>query len=181
MSHPQQPPPPYQPGPAAPQPPAKKRKKWPFIVGGLVALIVIISVANGGKTDKTEPTTPAAAAPTQDTPAPAAPPTQEAKKPASRVVVYEVTGAGQALNITYTTDGMTSSEQVAAAALPWTKQLELPAGQALQVVSVVAQAGDGTPEIAAKITVDGKVVKEGKSSGQFAVVTVSENIGSLGN
>ncbi|SUE15753.1 membrane protein [Rhodococcus gordoniae] len=48
---------PHQPG--APVPPAgygpvqqKKRKKWPWIVGGLVAVFVIASVSGGGDDDK---------------------------------------------------------------------------------------------------------------------------------
>lgn len=173
--------PPYgQPYPPAPAPvPPKKTKKWPWIVGGVVALIVIASVANGGKNDTstTNTTTPAAAS----APVAAPPVAEKPAAPAKRTVVYEVTGAGTANNITYTSDGMTSTEQVSNVPLPWSKTIELPTGEALQMVSVLAQAGTGTPEIAAKITVDGKVIKEGKSSGQYAVVTVNENIGSLGN
>ncbi|HWO59593.1 MAG TPA: MmpS family transport accessory protein [Umezawaea sp.] len=179
MSQPQPGPPPYGPPPYYPPPVApKKAKKWPWVVGIVVALIVVASIASGGKT----PTTPAASTPGASAPA-AAPVENEkpAEKPAAnvRTVVYEVTGAGTANSITYTTDGMTSSEQVGDAPLPWTKTLELPAGEAFQMVSILAQAGEGTPEIAAKITVDGKVVKEGKSSGQYAVVTINENIGSF--
>ncbi|KHJ72138.1 MULTISPECIES: DUF4352 domain-containing protein [Rhodococcus] len=50
--------------PGAPVPPAgyepaqqKKRKKWPWIVGGIVAVFVIASVSGGGDDDK--PSTPA--------------------------------------------------------------------------------------------------------------------------
>lgn len=169
------PPPTGQPAPLS-SPPAKKRKKWPFVLGAIVLLVVIIAVANGGTQPQNPPAAPAsdtAAAPAVEQPA-------AEQKATTRVVVYEVTGAGSANNITYTTDGMTSSEQVGQVPLPWSKTIELPVGEALQMVSVLAQAGDGTPEISAKITVDGKVIKEGKSSGQYAVVTVNENIGSLG-
>ena len=184
MSQPQPGPPGYGPPSYYPPPPVapKKTKKWPWVVGIIVALVVVASIANGGKT----PTTPAASTPGASTPAAApvenaVPAEKPAEKPAAnvRTVVYEVTGAGTANSITYTTDGMTSSEQVGDAPLPWTKTLELPAGEAIQMVSILAQAGEGTPEIAAKITVDGKVVKEGKSSGQYAVVTINENIGSF--
>jgi hypothetical protein len=164
----------YQPAPAPA--PKKKTKKWPWIVGGIVALIVIGGVANGGKDSAPAAggTTTAAAQPTAVQPA-----APVEKKPAMHTVVYEVTGAGTANNITYTTDGMTSTEQVSNAALPWSKTIELKTGQAIQMVSVMAQAGAGTPEISVKITVDGKVIKEGKSSGQYAVVNVNENIGSF--
>jgi len=50
-----QPPPPQgpqnwgQPGPVAPTP--KKKKKWPWVVGGVVALFVVAAIAGGGKSD----------------------------------------------------------------------------------------------------------------------------------
>jgi hypothetical protein len=157
--------------------------KWVWVVGIFVALVVIGGALNGGESAKKDDAQapPAGAATTTAAPVEAvAPPPAAEQKPAKRVVVYEVIGAGKANSITYTTDGMTSTEQVGDTPLPWSKTIELPADEAIQVVSVLAQAGDGTPEITAKITVDGVVVKEGKSSGQYAVVTVNENIGSLG-
>ena len=39
---------------------------------------------------------------------------------------------------------------------------------------------DEQPPISATITVDGKVVKTGKSSGAYAIVSVNESIGTLG-
>ncbi|MEU7475817.1 MmpS family transport accessory protein [Lentzea sp. NPDC042327] len=158
-------------------PPKKKAKKWPWVIGGVVALFVIIGLANGGKT----PAPTNSANPTVMTEQPAVPaPVQQPAPAAKRTVIYEITGAGQASSITYTTDGLTSTQQEGDVNLPWSKTIELPAGEALQMVSMIAQAGQGTPEIAAKITVDGKVVKEGKSTGQYAVVSINENIGSLG-
>ncbi|WNV90633.1 MmpS family transport accessory protein [Umezawaea sp. Da 62-37] len=181
MTYPQQPQPPQQP-PAyyAPMPPApKKTKKWPWVVGIIVALVVIGSVANGGKT----PTTPAASTPGASTPAApvatVAPVENAAPAAKVRTVVYEVTGTGTAGNITYTTDGMTSTEQVSDVPLPWSKTIELPTNEALQIVQVLAQNG-GDGEISATITVDGKVVKTGKSTGAYAVVSVNESIGTLG-
>ncbi|GLZ36203.1 hypothetical protein Lesp02_83900 [Lentzea sp. NBRC 105346] len=170
---PQQPPAGYAPLP----PPVKKRKTWLWVLGAIVALIVIAGIANGGKS----PSDRTAAAGQATTSAQAAQPTaaKEPAKPATRKVVYEVTGAGQALSITYITDGKASQQQAGNVKLPWHQELELPAGEAFQMVSLVVQAGDGTPEISAKVTVDGKLVKEGKSSGQYAVLTLSENIGSF--
>ncbi|USX49940.1 MmpS family transport accessory protein [Lentzea sp. HUAS12] len=170
-----QPMPPGQPQYFAPPPPQKKAKKWPWVIGAIFLLIIISSVANGGKSP--EPTTSAGTG-TTEVEAPAA--VQKPAPAAKKTVVYEVGGAGTANNITYTTDGMTSIQQEGDVKLPWSKTIELPTGEALQMVSVMAQAGKGTPEITVKITVDGKVVKEGKSSGQYAVVNVNENIGTLG-
>ena len=169
-----QPPLPGQPQYFAPHPPKKRAKKWPWVIGAIVLLFVIVAVSTGGKSPDTANT---ANTTTAQEPAPAQQPAPAAKK---RTVVYEVGGAGTANNITYTTDGMTSIQQEGDVKLPWSKTIELPAGEALQMVSVFAQAGEGTPEITAKITVDGKVVKDGKSSGPYAVVTINENIGTLG-
>jgi hypothetical protein len=51
----QQIPPQYQPParqpqyrPPAPAPKAKKRRKWPFVIGGVVLVVLIISIASGG-------------------------------------------------------------------------------------------------------------------------------------
>lgn len=173
--------PPQQPYPAgyAPiqQPPKKKAKKWPWIVGAIVLLIVIGGVLGGGKQPATN--TPAAGSTSTQQTAAQPPAATQPAAPAKRTVVYEVTGAGQANSITYVVDGLTSTEQVGQVPLPWSKTIELKAGEAFQMVSIFAQAGQGTPEITAKITVDGKVVKDGKSSGTYAVVNINENIGSL--
>ncbi|WP_394618221.1 MmpS family transport accessory protein [Lentzea sp. JNUCC 0626] len=178
----QQPMPPGQPFQPYPQPPKKKAKKWPWVVGAILLLIIVSSVANGGKAPQNTTSTGAdtnTAAPQAPAQQPA-PVQQQAPAAAKRTVVYEVSGAGTANSITYTTDGMTSTQQEGDVKLPWSKTLELPTGEAFQMVTIFAQAGEGTPEITAKITVDGKVVKEGKSSGQYAVVNINDNIGSLG-
>ncbi|WP_309115951.1 MmpS family transport accessory protein [Saccharothrix sp.] len=183
MSQPQPPygqqPSPYghQYAPPPPPPAPKKKSRGPLWVGIGVALLLLIVLGSVLAPDKPATTT---AGGTTTAPAAQEQPAQEKPAPAARVVLYEVLGSGTANNITYTTDGLTSTEQVGQAPLPWSKQIELPPGEAMQFVSIVAQAGKGTTEITARITVDGKVVKEGKSSGQYAVVTVNENIGTLG-
>ncbi|MER7859204.1 DUF4190 domain-containing protein [Amycolatopsis japonica] len=109
-------------------------------------------------------------------------PEQPAKQQATEhTVVYRVTGTGgaKAGNITYTTDGMTTSNQEANVKLPWEKTIKLPAGEALQMVSILAQ-GNGKGAIKVTIEVDGKVIKEA-SAEEYGVAHASENIGSLGN
>ncbi len=51
--------------PQAPTPSRRSRRKWPFVLLGIAALIVIIAVASGGKDTGTQPGT--VAAPTSTT------------------------------------------------------------------------------------------------------------------
>ena len=148
------------------QPPAgytltkAKRKRWPWLLGGVAALIVIIAVAggSGGNTD----TSPAA----PDAPA----------VPASSGTTYEVTteGGGTAL-VTYTSDGSFNISQENGAALPWTKTVDLGSGILGGGAGASLQAqGDGSADsITCRVTHDGEVVSENTSTGQFAVVTCS--------
>lgn len=86
-------------------------------------------------------------------------------KKGDKTVVLEVTGAKTA-DITYGLGADQSQEQ--GAKLPWKKTLT--SSEAMVIPTLLAQnKGGGT--IACKITIDGKLVKENKSSGEFAVVT----------
>lgn len=172
--YPPQPPQPY----GAPQPLApKKRKKWPFVVGGVVLLLIIIGIANGGSTPTT--TTPAAstsvatsvatAAAPAGVAAPAAPVAAEPAAKSGTTVVYEVTGPSKA-SVTYTKEGF-QMEQVTSAKLPFRKELQFSDEvSAFTGLSIVAQnAGSG--DITCRILVDGKEVASSTSSGAYAVVT----------
>ncbi|WP_181772537.1 DUF4190 domain-containing protein [Amycolatopsis pittospori] len=129
--------------------------------------------------------------PTAPMSAPGAPLGNEAGVPAAQepvqqaaaehTVVYRVTGTGgaKAGNITYTTDGMTTSNQEANVKLPWEKTIKLSGGEALQMVSILAQ-GSGKGSIKVTIEVDGKLVKEA-SAQEYGVAHANENIGTLGN
>jgi hypothetical protein len=80
-------------------------------------------------------------------------------------VVLEVTGAKKA-DITYGLGADQSQEQ--GAKVPWKKTLT--SKEDFLIPTVVAQnKGSGT--ITCRITVDGKLAKENKSKGQYAVVT----------
>lgn len=90
-------------------------------------------------------------------------------KGGGKSVVLEITGPKTA-DITYGLGTDQSQEQ--GAALPWKK--ELTSKDKILLVTVLAQ-NKGTGEISCRITVDGKVVKENKSSGQYATVTCTAN------
>lgn len=94
---------------------------------------------------------------------------KEMKKDAATVVAvkYEVMG-GQGADITFSTDGGGEVSQENGAKTPWSKTVKIKGDPFLNTYSVLAQnKGGGT--IRCKITVDGEVVKENQSKGQFAI------------
>ncbi|ARC55962.1 Putative membrane protein mmpS5 [Frondihabitans sp. 762G35] len=100
-----------------------------------------------------------------------------AKAATTRSVTYEVTGDGtKAMNVTYLTfnGGGSSQAQATSAPLPFKKVIPIKSDQLFEssIFSLVAQADDGT-KISCKITVDGKVIQEQTSTGQYSVVTCS--------
>jgi Mycobacterium membrane protein len=86
----------------------------------------------------------------------------------SHTIVFEVAGPAAA-DITYGVG--TDQSQDNGASLPWRKEVTSK-DDALLITVLLAQS-KSTGDITCKITVDGKVVKENKSSGEFAVVTCS--------
>lgn len=91
---------------------------------------------------------------------------KEAKR--ERVVVYEVTGTARQVDVSYTTDGSTSTAQENGVKLPWRKEVKV--SGLVPVYQVMGQAmSKGT--VACKITVDGEVVKENESRGMGALAT----------
>jgi hypothetical protein len=84
-----------------------------------------------------------------------------------KTIILEVTGVKSA-DITYGLNADTS--QANGAKVPWKKTMT--SSEALTIASVSAQnKGSGT--IKCKITVDGKVVKENQSEGEYSIVTCS--------
>lgn len=82
-------------------------------------------------------------------------------------VVYEVTGAGKASNITWMTGQGMSMAQASNARLPWRNEVQA-SGERFFVPTLSAQnAGSGM--ITCRITVDGTVVAEVSSEGVYAV------------
>lgn len=138
-------------------------------------MIIVIAVAANGGSGGTGTTTQPTGVPAGNE----APAQQQPAKPASHTVVYKVTGTGKASLITYTTDGMTSTNQESDVKLPWTKTITLPADQPLQIAQVMAQGSSQSSKITVEIEVDGKVVKTAESTG-YGIASADANIGTLG-
>lgn len=154
--------------------PPKKRRTWIWVVGAVVAVLVIVGVANGGKDGNNTSDQPGGVAAGND----AGDANAAKQSSAERVVVYRVDGTGTASSITYTTDGMTTTNQESNVPLPWEKTIKLPPDEALQMVSILAQ-GDGSGKVDVTITVDGKPFKEAHAEG-YGVAMANGNIGTLG-
>jgi Mycobacterium membrane protein len=164
-----------QPWPPQQPPPLPKRRKWPWIVGGIVLLLIIVSVANG-RGDSSITTTPAASSTAPPPAVSEAADSAQAGTGSGSVVVYEVIGKGTAKNITYMKEGF-SQEQQTSAKLPWKKELQFKEkiGPISSPLSLIAQNGASSGDITCRISVDGKVVGESTSNGQYAVVTCNGN------
>ena len=121
------------------------------LIAGLAAAATIALACSSGGTDTAGPGA-------QDTDG-------AGDKSAKKTIVLEVSGAKKA-DITY---GLNSDQsQDNGAKVPWKKSLS--SGEAMVIATVVAQ-NKGSGSISCKITVDGKVVKENTSKGEYAVVT----------
>jgi hypothetical protein len=128
---------------AHPNPP-KRRRKWPWIAAAALLAIIVIAAMSSGDSGS-----PGAGGDTAQ-------------------VVYEVDGADQAGNISYAADGTGSIAQDNNVPLPWRKEITVQRGFA--IVTLTAQnAGAGT--ITCRIIVDGQVVRELSSQGEYAVVS----------
>lgn len=164
MTQPDPPRPPHGQHYAPPAVAPRRRRKWPFVVGGIVLLLVLVGIAGGNNAPApTAPAAPAASA--------AAEPGADATSGTS--VVYEVTGKGTA-SVTYSKEGF-SQEQQNGVRLPYRKELMFSAAPVTPALTVVAQHSTGGGDITCRITVDGTVVGESTSSGQYAVVTCNGN------
>lgn len=136
-----------------PQPP-KKKKVWPWVLGGIALVFLLIvggCVAIVGVA------------------------ANEIDKEANRevTVAYEVTGTGTA-SVFYSGRNFDTAQENDTA-LPWTKNVTMDG--LLKVVSLTATNGAEDGEISCRITVGGKVIAEQTSSGAFATVTCTGDAG----
>lgn len=86
-------------------------------------------------------------------------------------VVYYVGGTAKSGDLTYTTPS--GQQQDGKSKLPWTKTFRAKGGEILALSGQNSASG----AITCKITLDGKVIKQSKSTGQFAVVSCDAMIG----
>jgi hypothetical protein len=147
-------------GPAIPEPPKKKRK-WPWIVGGVVGVIVLAAAVNGGGAGNRPDPAPAAAQ--QPGPTEAAAPAEADLDFGEKLVTLTVEGSGKA-TVTYMKSGGQEQKEVT---LPWTSEIK-----ASFISSLVAQKKSGnSAEISCKIAEGSEVIADNTSSGPYAVVT----------
>lgn len=111
-------------------------------------------------------------------PAESAAPAESGEAAAGSTVLYEVeSDAATSQSISYATvdDGNFGQEQANGAELPWSNEVEITGGGEFDFnsFSLTAQAAQGATTITCRITVDGEVIAEQTSTGEFAVVTCS--------
>jgi hypothetical protein len=136
-------PPPGYPPPAAPghhATPTKRR--WPWIVGGIIAAVVLVVVVG----------TAVIFTVARD------------DQPHAVTVTYEVTGTGSAEITYHGSDGGFTGPSTET--LPWRKQVTMGGEHSFVEVSVERAKSSDEP-LRCRITADGKVIKEDESVGAF--------------
>lgn len=131
---------------------SKRTRKWPWFLGGTVLVIVIVAAMSSGGS---------APSPDGGSPVPAA-------DGDTAEITYQVEGPAQALNVTYSADGSGSIAQENAVALPWSKTVAVKRGFSIPVLSA---QNAGTGDITCRVLVDGQIVKEITSSGEYALAS----------
>jgi hypothetical protein len=139
--------------------PRKSRKKWPWVVAGVVALIVIIGVSTQGKKPSST------AAPTGGAAPAAAQPADQDLGFGEKIVTLSVEGKGKA-TVTYIKSGGTEQKQVT---LPWKADVKTDF-----ISSLAATRMSGSGDITCRITEGSEVKAESTSNGQFATATCSD-------
>jgi hypothetical protein len=164
-------PPPDQP-PSEPAPGRPRAPRWLWIVAAaavllVAALVIALVIANGTARNQTA-VPPLPAMPNSSNPSTAPPPSATASEPSSteppppnsasamQTVVYEVAGEGRAISITYVdNDGMMQTEFNVA--LPWSKQVSLPASGSAKANVAIVNIGH---DVTCTMTVDGVEVNQ---------------------
>lgn len=147
--------------------------KWPWVLLLVAALLVVGGLAFGNHVSSMLERTFAEQQEPAGPPPPPPLPEQTPPVPGKRVVVFEVTGTGTAFNITATVGASVHNES--SVRLPWTRTVEVPADQLAKSVMLVVVAGPDGAEVHGKYTVDTTTVREGKASGPYGVLTITDS------
>ncbi|WP_102142451.1 MmpS family transport accessory protein [Mycobacterium hubeiense] len=174
----------YPPGAGPQQPPeGPKSPRWLWLVAGaavlvVVGLVIALVIANSSRqetvvappiqeptftTPRTTPPTPTSPTTTRR-PTPVVPPTtgpDTTAGGATETVVYEVTGEGRAINITYVDSGGVLQTEFNVM-LPWSKEVELT--QPAQDSASVSIINVGR-EVSCTVTVNGVQIQQRTGSG----------------
>jgi hypothetical protein len=160
---------PHEYGVAPPLHEMPRSPKWPWVLLLVAVLLVVGGLAFGNHVSSMLERT---FAEQPETPGPPPPPASSSPAPGKRTVVFEVTGTGTAFNVTAAV-GATEHTQ-SGVPLPWTKTIEVPA-EAVKSVLLVVVAGPDGAEVHGKYTIDGVTVREGKASGPYGVLTITDS------
>lgn len=168
---------PHEYGVAPPLHETPRSPKWPWVLLLVAVLLAVGGLAFGnhvgGMLERTFAEQPQSAGPPPPSPRSLVPPPPPVSSPPpTRVVVFEVTGTGTAFNITATVGASVQNES--SVRLPWTRTVEVPANQFTESVMLVVVAGPDGAEVHGKYTVDGTTVREGKASGPYGVLTITD-------
>lgn len=161
-------------GLAPPMHEVPRSPKWPWVLLLIVALLAVGGVAYGPRVVEamrrqfSEESAVDPVLSVRPQPSPATSPGV-----ATKAVVFEVTGTGKAFNITATVGASVQNESNVT--LPWTRTVEVPAGPASESVMLVVVAGPDGAEVHGKYTIDGRTVREGKASGPYGVLTITDS------
>jgi hypothetical protein len=150
----------------------RRTRKGPWIFLLVIALLAVGGVMYGPRAVDAVRDAVQRAEPEPGPPPPVLLPEPPAA-PAKRVVVFEVTGTGKAFNVTATVGASIHNE--ASVTLPWTRTVEVPADPASESVMLVVVAGPDGAEVHGKYTIDGATVREGRASGPYGVLTITDS------
>ncbi|MFD4644394.1 hypothetical protein ACFWN2_44300 [Lentzea sp. NPDC058436] len=142
-----------------------KSSRWPWVVALVAVPLVLGALAFGNHVQNLLERTYGPIEPQVMS--------SEPPVPSTPVVVFEVTGTGKAFSVTATAGTSVHTEQDVT--LPWTRTVEVPAGAPAKPVVLVVVAGPDGAEVHGKYTIDGTTVREGKASGPYGVLTITDS------